>query len=874
MRRFLSRPALGVLLLAAMLMTGAAAGQDTPEDDYPGEILYGRFSPDPGQKTGAGVRVARVVRREELPGGPWATGDIGDYIIESTEARVIVRGDLRSPMQDGVPGPGQIVDVAFNDQMWDSFGGLTQMARVNGEIDEVVFSTIQVKEPANEHSQPFLACYGVLRGHQQVQVITVLYLVPNQPILAVESRFTNTGEEPLKIGIVDSSSWGALGVFLGGYGVPSYSHHLRMGVHWICGFRDDFVLGIVNQSRQPMAILDTNQNRSVLLHDEREIQPGQMGLANRHLILTRGDMAPISEFSLRTKQFDYGWLSGTIRQYTDKAPATGEEVDIYWIHPDKDAKYKLNPYGMTQTNEQGHYRFPLPVGEYFARSHSRGRPVVPPRQASFFIRKNQVTEQDYMQTEVNRFSFEAIDGTTSRSMPAKVRFESIEGEKIADLGPAWEAEGARDVVYLRPGPNEVPLPSGRFNCIFSRGPEYEIVQREIHFRFDKPQTIQVKLSRVVPTENMISVDLNAPTEASPESRVSAEDLVLAAAGEGLEWIVSGDLDRVTDLGEAIRAQGLEDWIRASAGVRLSYQFEKLFGDFYVFPVPVDTPACTLEGLAGPESSPGEFFAAVRTAFPGALITVLKPSEVNASYFGFYGTDVLNDKLPVGEPFSWDFDAIMAFEGKSESLSHYAWQMVELFLKSGHAKIPLASSFPGDVYYEEPGYPRIYVFTTTDDFTQVREEDMVQTLRDSGYFITNGPIVELKINGERTRSPLAPADNRFQYTTKVLAAPWVQVTGFVIRKSGRDINAFQVRPKERIQVFPTSEESARPDRWSLFIKDAKGNITEYYDAFLSITVTGQPLKPVVTFHGRETSSAFAITPPVIIDSQGDGKFDFR
>ena len=843
--------------------------------ENPGEITFGHFDPDPAAREGQGVRIARVVRRSELPGGPWATGDIGDYVLENEHLCVIVRGENRLPADNGIPGTGHIVDIAFRDQMWDSLAGLTQTAQIGGKGHEVRYGTVEIVSPPDSSAPPILRAYGRLLGKDNVFVITTLAVEPHAPKFVLGTQYVNKTSSTLTIDCMDGVGWGALPVFVGGYGIPRYTKSTHLDTHWICGYLDDFCVAIVNQSPAPIRIAQSLLNTTFLIYETRTLKPNEVATVIRTVLLTKRDMAPVSLFALKTKGIDYGWVSGAIKQFSDKTPCAGEEVEIGWVDRDRPGSNGLIPYGITLTDQTGSFRFPLPSGEYYVKSHSPGRFTMPAQgQISFFIRKGDEVSKGHPQTDVNTFTFEAVDAATSEPIPAKVRFEPLPGSRLPDFGPPWKAQGARNVYYLKPGKNQIPLTGGKFKCVFSRGPEYDITEKEVDLKFQEAQTIRAGLRRVVPTPGMVAVDLNVATKASPYTRVSAEDLVLAAAGEGLEWVFSGDLNQATDLTKAIEAQGLQKWIRASAGVHLSYQYPKLFGEFYVFPVPPDTPKEKLSALAGPDTAPADFFKAVRREFPGALISVMTPTLVNSSYLNYYNMDVANTRLPSGEFFSMDFDALEVFEGKSGAISRQGWKIMEFLFSKQQIKMPLASSRSTSLYYEEPGCPRTYLVAGTDDARAVSDARAAEAFRQGRYFFTNGPIIEQSIGGKWPTSPMSPPGGKFAHTLRISAAPWVPVNRFACNRypSGAPFSG-QFKPSTGIVRFDSATNTDGPWNWELYYLDPKTKELVYTDTFMYVQVEGLRLNPVVTMKGEESCDVLAVTPPLFLDANGDGKVVF-
>ena len=599
----------------------------------------------------------------------------------------------------------------------------------------------------------------------------------------------------------------------------------------------------------------------------------------RTFIVSRGDMAPVSAHVLASKGFDHGYLRGVVTQTSDGKPIEGAEVVIGMWHRGKAGekrRSRLQPFALTRTDSQGRYQIPLPVGDFDVRARAPGRPLMPTVRVSVRVEQNQdpPATQNIDLHDASQYTFEAVDAETGEPIPAKVRIEPGARTAPVDLGPAWKADGARSVQYLRPGPNFVTMLGGQYRCTFSRGPEYDAVTTEVSLESGKPQTVRAELRRVVPTDGMVSVDLNLATEVSPSSRVSAEDLVLAAAGEGVEWIVSGDLGRVTDLNGAIRALGLEKWIRASAGVQLSYQRPRLFGEFYVFPIPPETSSEDLASLAGPATEPADFFKAVRKAFPGALISVVHPSYANASYLQYYGFDLDTARSSFGEDLSMDFDAVEVFDGKSPRVRDEGWKILERLLANGHFKIPLSSSKPTALYYDEPGYPRMYLVTGEDDVHRLSEADLVKAFREGRFFVTNGPIIRHDIDGSWVASPYSPSGGEFVEELQVLGAPWIRVNNVLVKKDGRNYRIFRMTPTEELVKFPRSEESGKPYKWSLHYPDPETHEERYPDAYAYVEIQGPVIEAVLSGQRRLRRPAYAVTAPLLLDINGDGAVRFE
>lgn len=869
----------GIFLM--VLMAGLLPAQQKSEPDEnafmnPGSLYVNRYVLNKTTLESAGVKLYQLSSENKKIGGPWAMGETGDFIMENAEMRVLVKGNNRPPSGPGLPGAGEIADVALPGQNWDNLGGLMQLITLPDGIKRVLYNTVRPIEADNPADPPALAAYGFCQDKKDLLVITLMRLNPKSAELILETRYINNGPFPLEFEARDGMHWGGLAPFVGDYGFTDYSIYSRLETHWACGRLDDFALALMNPLPDPMILAPTHANKSQFFHSKIQLEPKQQFVLKRLLVASDGDMAPFVKRSLELQGRSSGILQGQVQEEGTGKPVANAEVYVSRVVKGQKLRNSTPRHAITQTDSQGQYQIALPAGEYYTQTWTPGRLLAPMNTRSFYIRAGQTHFQKNRQLPVFQYHFEAVDAETGEALPAKLRIEpeDVHNQATPNFGPPWKADGARQTVYLKPGGNAVPLVPGKYRCVFSRGPEYDLVRMDLHLKEGQTAPIRAEIPHVLKTPDMVSMDINLPTSASPDSRVSAEDLVLAAAGEGVEWLFSGDLHQVTDLNQAIEAQGLKKWIRASGGARLSYRHPKLFGDFYLFPLPLETSQAELDALATPDSTPAEFFAAVRQRFPNTLITVINPLKPNASYLNFYEMETSLKEVKTAEGFSWDFDAITFFEGKDMVGAKRNWTNMEEMIWNGHFPMPLASSRSSMLYYEEPGYPRMYLMKRgTNDARALKDEEAVALLRNSRYFVTTAPIAEIFLDGKWPGRLEQPRNAKALFTMQVRAAPWVPVEQGTIMDRHKGAGFFQISPdKKEIQRYPYDENTEEPEEWTFYILDRQSNDVEYRDTYLHLEVTGMELSPVAPGLGRQTFEAFAFTPPVYIDGTGDGKLE--
>jgi hypothetical protein len=876
--------AAGLILAASTTFGNTPRDKKTSHEDHAtsstkpvaisDRIVRGNFNPNSDAKEKLGVRVARIVKREELPGGPWATGDINDYVLQSKEICVVVKGEICESQQDYPLRTGSIMDISFGDEKWDQFGGIDQWIFLDGNPSAIVFDTVSIKDFPKDEVAPCLMLTGHALENPDIEVVSIIRLAPNLPQLIVTTDYMNNSKKAIQASAEDRVNWGALPIFLGGHGIPAVGKPLTMETPWISGILDNFSLSIVNNSAIRLKT-ETLHNKSSVEYLSGKLEPKKVFEVTRSFLLTRGDMAPVLSYILASKKIDHGTLVGNVLVKEDKSPVENAQVEIRSITTKPDGKPFLPPFAITRTDATGAYKIDLPPGDYSVKTRALGHPTLPVNQVVVKVEPGKETRSDIEQRPYQTIVVEAFDSETSEPIPAKMRLEpAMDWEQLVRFGPDWVATGCGDTYYLKPGPNEVPRLYGEYIATFSRGPEYDIVTKKLGIYFDEIKPVRVSLRRVVPTYGALAVDFCEPTDIGPDSHTTAEDLVLAAAGEGVEVIVSGDINRVTDLQPAVKKLGLEKWISAFKGVHLSCQTPRMFGEFYVFPIRDNYDVSNLDQFVSVDRSPKEFFEAVRKRFPKTCIMVLDPLKKNSSYLSYYQMDMENENPPYAKDFSWDFDGIEAANGPSKLLRADVMRLIYSLSRNEQYVLPFGTSRSGQLNGGEPGSIRTYLRSGFDAPSQMNVGHLKLAFDNSNYFITNGPYVVHKMNGNWPPRMFSPRDGLLQEELEVYAAPWINVKLIASMSDGRQMRQATMRPTDTVKVFPYDEKTAKIYDWPLRTQDPKTGQVDMSDVFVNVVVEGSKIDKVYSKGGQEDNEVFALTPLSWIDGNGDEKYEFK
>jgi len=163
--------------------------------------------------------------------------------------------------------------------------------------------------------------------------------------------------------------------------------------------------------------------------------------------------------------------------------------------------------------------------------------------------------------------------------------------------------------------------------------------------------------------------------------------------------------------------------------------------------------------------------------------------------------------------------------------------------------------------KEPGYSRTYVYYEGGEGDHLEWSALAEAIKKGNSFTSNGPIVDFKIDNQyRPGDTLMALKGRVDVWVKVESAPWVSVDEVRIIVNG-----------ERKMVFTVqaSEET---------LKKFEKKIGLYLDrdAYIAVEVFGKKsLFPVLQEANRGYENAtfpYALTNPVFIDVDGNGKYD--
>jgi hypothetical protein len=450
-------------------------------------------------------------------------------------------------------------------------------------------------------------------------------------------------------------------------------------------------------------------------------------------------------------------------------------------------------------------------------------------------------------------------------VPGKVTFLGLDPTKTPYFKPEDPIESGRRWELFKNScfpPQkglELELPVGTYLVYASRGPDYSLDYKVAEILKGKTQELVFQIDRVVERKNLISIDPHMHTLAS-DGRADVQERVRSVVAEGLDVAVATDHNFISDYRPALKILGLEKYLAVISGNEVTRN-----GLIHYNSYPLE---CRKEEERNGAISPlaeeaSVLFEASRRKDPQALVQVNHPRDSDIGYFNNYRLD------PESAAFAWtnfdtSFDLLEVMNGPCFSSSNEeAVQDWFNLLNRGYYFPIVGSSDSHTIDRGEPGYCRTYIYYGGGKGDKVDWPLLEEALRKGRSFVSNGPLVEFKINDIHGPGDLmTESKGEVRVSVEVRSAPWVSVDEVRLVVNGERKIVFPIRCQdERILKF--SEEVG------LSLKE---------DSYIVVEVLGKKsLFPVLQSQARNgrlesANLPYALTNPVFIDVDGTGRFD--
>ena len=785
--------------------------------------------PEAGQ-----TRAKRVVCSDELLSGRMAAGRTGDYLLENSKIRVIIRGPGHGLYLYGTTG-GAMIDAAQH-----GADDLLQEIVPLVEFNTGIFEEIVVVE-AGDDGPAELVVRGVAvptplfewaLGTEAAQVTIEQHyrLAPDDIAVAIETRVYSAPDST-----IDETEFGIIDVlFFGGridHRIAGAEDGAPRGP-FLASTGSSTSYGIVfDRSTSPVVSLLEIVFFKLLLHPAITVDVDSL---TRYFVIGDGSFSSVVDRAWQLYGEETATVSGSSSPQVDIVART-ESGSVATI---------------ARTSDDGSFAFDLPLGTYTLSAEASDRLPGPSTELS-------------LSAPVTDLSLQAGDsGAITLSATADTA-PSVARVAISGVG---ESAGIERLQYTAPdGSLSVGVPPGTYNVTVSKGMEYDAFSAaDVVVAANDQVALQAALTRVLATEGWISVDPHMHSEMSIDSSVPLDERLLSIAGEGVEIAISSDHDFVVDYAPITTELGLDSELATQSGQEST---SLIIGHVNAWPSPVDPDKPGGGAIAWYGQGPKTLFELARAGDPTRIVQVNHPWDALGLFtsIGFdretlkatkTGADL---EIPGADLNNFDFDALEVGNKKTPQSfdeSFLDW----LALVSGGYKITAtgASDSHGDDAYVGEARTFVYVGTGVDDPATIDTEAVNTAIRNQravvaqGVFVTAGVVLP----GDTASIPGDIVDmsaaTEAVLRIRVQAPPWLPVAALVVYE--RD---------EEIMRIDLSEADTQPIRYEADLTlplDARDTL------FVVAVETAGDGRPVMDEQPKPS-----FTNPVYVDRDGDGAF---
>ncbi|WP_437286141.1 hypothetical protein [Sorangium sp. So ce406] len=842
------------------------------------------------------ARVRRIAGPADALSGPLAAGRPGDHVLENDEIVVVV--EQLGPGAGLAESGGHVIDAADARARRDELGQI--VARLGAPARQAVYS--ELATGAGEDGAAWIEVRGRGGAGGALSVTTRYTLGPRDRALVIATSIQNDGGAPIEgLDLGDVVHWGAAapiapasapGTAPGSRGEREapYVAGVGTGVAYALAAAD----GAPLRARSGAGFSDATFARPAAL------PPGGRATYQRVLaVAPRGDPLAVA-----TELFFLGGGApgGVAIELVDARgaplPPLAGRVTLTPIAEGGAAPAAGAIDLWLRAGERAPLAAEAPPGLYLVGFEGSGRRAL--ASARIRIRAGEIAPARLALSGAGQLDIVLHERGVSAPAEGEDLFVPLTPAKVSLLDAATGKAVSPPHLTLT-GELQLSLPPGRLRVVASRGPEYALAEATVDIADNTRARLDLTLERVVDTAGYIGCDLRQHTAQSADAGVDTTARLVSNAVEGVECAVTSEhnLALAADLRRDTAVLRLDAKLRVLPGVELtSGRRGAGIGSLGVFPLGSEAAAPREGALRWVDEAAGEILREVR-ALPGErVVQVSRASAGGSPLHAQAAPDQAASLLAqiVGD--GAGADALEVWTGRGVAARDSALEELWVLLRASRPVTPTATSDTHGLLGAEPGYPRTYVGVADDDPGRLDVADLVAGLRRRrDVVITNGPFVTMRLGDTRqggVASARRPGARRetLSLSIRVERAPWVDARELHVLVGGV-ANGAPI-PLEGARTTPAGalvDEIAIPvvlgggggrppprlgarDGGALGAsrsgQSAHGAIAVAEDTFVVAIVRGRrPLEPVLAGAPDEILP-FAMTAPLWIDADGDGR----
>lgn len=469
-------------------------------------------------------------------------------------------------------------------------------------------------------------------------------------------------------------------------------------------------------------------------------------------------------------------------------------------------------------------------------------------------------------------------------IPSKITFTGIDGTPTPDFGPKTAERAVRNLLYTPDGRFSRVLAPGSYQVLFSRGPEYDAVERKVQVgEGSEDVVLDVALSRSVRTPGWISADFHGHSTASGDTTASVAGRVLNLAAEGIEFAPCTEHNRLDTYAPHIHALGLGRFLATAVGLELTSTPFPL-NHQNAFPL---TMRLHTQGNGAPPAGGGPLPQIRRLAgWDGGSEKLVQQNHPDIGWmfydadedghhdagFGMipyqdvievYGNNILKMEPAIvrTQPGDTEGDVLSTRENNRV----FNW----LQLLNQGVRLPGVANSDAHHNFHGSGGVRNYVKCATDDPVRIDPLDIVRSAERGHLVMTNGPYLDVSLReadgaGVEAAIPgdeIQARSGRLKLHVVVQCPDWFDIDRVQVLLNGRKAGDLGFTRYTHPRMFARAPGPVRFDRTLDVV--LKG------DAHLIVVAANKvPLGPVMG-PGWGIGPPVAISNPIFVDVDGGG-----
>lgn len=706
----------------------------------------------------------------ELPQGKEADGIVGDFVLRNNKVEALVSGNLplrRANMSTlyEAPLPGCVYDLdlrgAANDQLTAFRPGAEKGAMSWVKLVEGLPSGAAAVEAVRTAA----AGDGLYTRHEY-------RLESDWQYVLITSTYRNEGEQPKTI--TPPAAWKGL------------DSEMQAGEVRTADSIDPFdKRGYAWAPIEPPTF-----------PEEVELKPGEERVFKTALGVADSPLAA------------YGVVRSLVGETGEAAGRVADPEGAPAVHGDLSVEVegvRLLHY----PDAEGNYSFRLPPGDYALKFHDIGRD---PLERPLSIQSGRTTRLDLAASKAAEVRIEIRDAAGGRS-PAKVQFIGIKGTETPNFGTNYRAHGGDHQYQTHDGRVRQQVPPGDYLLRITHGPEYGMVEREIHVAKGETVEVAVTVERTVNTAGWVSTDFHAHSTPSGDNYCRTRDRLINFAAEQLEFAPTTEHNRIYDWAPLIERMGLSDRLKTVPGIELTGAGQH-FNSFPLRPDPTvqngGAPlwnydprinAVVLRNWATPSLYEGGTrydtganaryrdipkFAEgaerwVQANHPTVGRVFFDRNQDGVRDGGFVGFERLIDAAEVWSSDILNQDPVSKYERRGGPNRTFQWLQM---LNQGRRLWCVAVSDAHRVFGNGVGAWRTYVPSSTDEPGEIDHKEIIRNAKAGRMMITNGPFLEVTTGEGLPIGSNVTAEGYVDLKIRVETPNWLEVDRVQILVNGR------------------------------------------------------------------------------------------